>query len=412
VALGANANTIEVDAAGLDGDHSNASVQVEYPFIHFEDFQYASVVIGQADALSFGANRGVTAGADTLAFPLGRVLPFGGKLFVPDSDNSRLLVFDSVPTTSGSSASIVLGQPDFSSMAGDTTAATWTSPLGVAAAGDELLVADARRVLIFSSMPTQSGAAANLVEGWDDFGPVPAEECAPNRISRAAGIWIANGKLLVADSHNNRVLIWNSIPTRSSQAADLALGQADLSHCAANAGGDLVPGDSTLLNPTDVWSDGVRVVVADSQNNRVLIWNSFPTQSGQPASVVLGQTNFTTALGTTTSTGLAQPNSVFSNGNQLFVADTKNNRILVWDTFPSVSGAEANGVLGQADYSHTQKNDDDQNREPDSNPTGRTLSSPAGVALWDDQLFVTDYRNNRVLIFQGTKPTGALPLAP
>ena len=34
--------------------------------------------------------------------------------------------------------------------------------------------------------------------------------------------------------------------------------------------------------------------MADTQNNRVLIWNTIPTKNNQPADLVLGAPNFTT----------------------------------------------------------------------------------------------------------------------
>jgi len=42
------------------------------------------------------------------------------------------------------------------------------------------------------------------------------------------GVWIQNGKLFVADTQNHRVLIFNSIPTANGAAADLVLGQKSL----------------------------------------------------------------------------------------------------------------------------------------------------------------------------------------
>ena len=41
------------------------------------------------------------------------------------------------------------------------------------------------------------------------------------------GVWIANNKLYVADTQNYRVLIWNSFPTTNNQAPDVVLGQPD-----------------------------------------------------------------------------------------------------------------------------------------------------------------------------------------
>ena len=41
------------------------------------------------------------------------------------------------------------------------------------------------------------------------------------------GVWIQNGRLYVADTQNNRVLIFNRIPTSNGAAADVVLGQPD-----------------------------------------------------------------------------------------------------------------------------------------------------------------------------------------
>ena len=101
------------------------------------------------------------------------------------------------------------------------------------------------------------------------------------------GVWMQNGKLFVADAQNHRVLIWNSIPTANEQPADIVLGQDNM-----NAADELDPikknitiGADSLLTPTSVSSDGVRLFVTDLGLNRVLIWNTIPTRNHQPADI-------------------------------------------------------------------------------------------------------------------------------
>ncbi len=48
----------------------------------------------------------------------------------------------------------------------------------------------------------------------------------------------------------------------------------------------------SLFSPASVSSDGQHLFVADNYQNRVLIWNSIPTSNGQPADVVVGQKDF------------------------------------------------------------------------------------------------------------------------
>ena len=48
-------------------------------------------------------------------------------------------------------------------------------------------------------------------------------------------------------------------------------------------------GPSVLNHPTKVTTDGTRLIVADTYNHRVLIWNKIPTENYSPADVVIGQ---------------------------------------------------------------------------------------------------------------------------
>jgi hypothetical protein len=204
---------------------------------------------------------------------------------------------------------------------------------------------------------------------------------------------MAGGKLVVTDTNNNRVLIWNSIPTTSGQAADLVLGQMDFTTCTPNRG--LSADANTLNGPAGVWSDGTRLVVADSINNRVLIWNSIPTINDQPADLVLGQSNFTSVAinqGITPSNvTMRHPyDGVYFNNTQLFVADADNNRVLVWDSFPTSNDQPADKVLGQPDIATVTVGTSDMK-----------MSAPGGIFLYGKQLIVGDTANSRYLIFNG-----------
>ena len=56
------------------------------------------------------------------------------------------------------------------------------------------------------------------------------------------------------------------------------------------------PSADSMRLPLGVACDGVHVAVADADNNRVLIWNSIPTTNGRPADVVVGQPNFESGI--------------------------------------------------------------------------------------------------------------------
>ncbi len=90
-------------------------------------------------------------------------------------------------------------------------------------------------------------------------------------------------------------------------------------------------------------------------NNRVLIWNNIPTSNGTPADVVIGQADFTSSDNPEppTAQSFNQPGDVASDGTSLFVEDSSNNRILVFSPFPTSSNLAASVVLGQADFTHS-----------------------------------------------------------
>ena len=58
-----------------------------------------------------------------------------------------------------------------------------------------------------------------------------------------------------------------------------------------------------MLNPVSVTSDGVRLFVTDLGNNRVLIWNSIPTSNGAAADVEIGQPDMTSSIANNAYTG-------------------------------------------------------------------------------------------------------------
>jgi hypothetical protein len=88
------------------------------------------------------------------------------------------------------------------------------------------------------------------------------------------------------------------------------------------------------------------------------------------------------------------------------VADTANNRVLLWHDVPaSGSGHPADAVIGQRDFSAA-----GENRwtavEHD------TLCWPYGLALHRDRLAIADSGNNRVMLWTLAGPGATLDAAP
>lgn len=400
--LADNANVVEVTATNDAGQSGTARLTLDYPFLSLSDFQAASIVVGHPE---FTGRDGGT-DASSLRNPYGDALIHDGALYLPDPGNNRLLVFDEVPTTNGAAADRVLGQNDFTSAVEAVGADGAHSPQTVAVADGRLVVTDYgnSRVLIWNTLPTTNGAPADVVVGQEAFG-TDAFACSRTSLNLPQSVRVAGDKLIVTDSGNHRVLVWNGVPTQSGAPADLVLGQQSFTSCAENdtnqdGVSEGVPNEWALAFPSDVWSDGERLIVADSNNYRVLIWNAFPTSNGAPADVVLGQPNFVTRGTGLTADTFQFPYYLDANGNQLFVADSDNNRVLIWNEIPTQNQVAADRVLGQADFTAKTPNDDDQDGATDATPTARTLSYPTGVRATGGKLLVTDNGNDRYLIFE------------
>lgn len=389
------------------GNWCVASACTNNLFVSLATFQNASLAIGQPDLTTVNAP---SCTADSLDGPYGAPAWDGTQLYVSDTSGNRVHVFTGLPTGSGPAPAFDLGQADCA-LASDPTSATelfWPQSISVVDPGlsAKLVVTDSinNRVLVFSPIPTAAPAAASVAVGQPELTTF-ATACDWGSLDDPQSAFVTpDGKLIVADQNNNRILIWNALPTANGAPANLVLGQATMTSCLANDDpnapllGDVT--GSTLYHPTDVWSDGTRLVVADAGNNRVLVWKAFPTANGQPADAVIGQGDFGTNTAGTTASTLSLPLAVASDGLQLFVADAGNNRVLVFSTIPLTgTGALATVVLGQGDFTHAAANDADQDGLEDAGPSAKTLKIPAGLAVINGDLFVTDSGNNRVLIF-------------
>lgn len=340
----------------------------------FTSGQPASVVIGEPDFVSATCDLSES----LIGSAYGNPDLVGGTLFLGDYDNDRVVAYDGIPTTNGAAASFAVGAMDMSSgtLAGPQTVDDYDGKLFV----DEY---DAAVIDVYDPIPT--GFTTDPSFTIDATGTGIGGLHHPETLS------VKSGKLVVTDTHNNRVLIWSTVPT-SNTDPDMVLGQTDFSGTDPNQGlSD--PTASTLSSPAGVWTDGQRLVVLDSQNNRVLIWNTFPTVDDQPADLVLGQADFTTsdAPYPPTAATLNYPyDGVFVSGDQLFVADSSNQRVLVWNHWPTQNDQPADVVLGQPTFLAVY-----------NGPSQVTMDGPSGIYLAGNQLIVGDDSDCRYLVFDG-----------
>lgn len=349
--------------------------------IYEENSQAASTVIGQD---SFTED-----GTAWLNYPWGNSTYVNGILFIADADNNRILMYDGIPTEPDVEPVGVLGQEDFyHTDVIDVSASTFNSPLEVSTDGQHLVVVDYgnNRILIFNTIPSITGGFvdADVVLGQEGDFETGDSSAGAAGLSEPYGAFIGAGKLLVADSENHRVLVWNTVPTSSDAVPDLVLGQSDFDGVSYDTT------ESRLRKPTGVWTDGTRIAVADENNSRILIWNDWPTESGAAADVVLGQADMSSDDTGCSATNLDNAVKVTSNGTQLFVSDYFNSRVLIWDEFPTENTAPADRVIGQPDMTSC-----------DGDLTRTTLYYPYGLDLVGTQLIVCDYNNNRYMVYDG-----------
>ncbi|KAK1548273.1 hypothetical protein Q3G72_008934 [Acer saccharum] len=248
------------------------------PSYAFINGQNAKVVIGQPDMFRNSCTAIEQLGAQNLCSPYkSAYLSATDELFVADSRNNRVLKFASIPQSNAASPSLVLGQADFTGANAHASPTGLAQPSALGGDGNHLVVADTNnnRVLIYVPTASANQQAANVVVGQTNFTANTAA-CTATNLNHPQGVTISANKLVVADTDNHRVLIYNTIPTAANQPADIVLGQADMATCLASSA---APSAHSLNSPTDVWTDGNTLLIADKGNNRIVVFANFPQQT-------------------------------------------------------------------------------------------------------------------------------------
>jgi sugar lactone lactonase YvrE len=328
--------------------------------------QYTSMTSTATDAwYNYGPNNGM----NELGFeyPQGIALdPVNHYLYVSDCDNNRVMVYalsgdNSISASSpGHTASYVLGQTGLQAPNNPNTDSNPTQTnigcpdgLAVDTVHSRLFVADTGgdRVLVFTT-PVSSGQSASYVLGEPDFTSYDGSQTAsqtqlfyPTDVAYDS----TNNLLYVVDNGNIRVVVFNVAGLASNGiSASYELGQATWTTQAVattqTGMGAYLSGPGSNYAPEGLALDSVnnRLFVSDTANNRVLVFNVPLSANDISASYVLGQSSFTTGASATTQAGFQYPTGISydSNNNRLFVADNWNQRVLAFNVAP---GTIANG---------------------------------------------------------------------
>jgi hypothetical protein len=264
---------------------------------------------------------------------------------------------------------------------------------------------EARPLLDVQGARVLLGAPLGVAGVASPIAPTPATMFGP----RGACLAAPRGPLFVADTGHHRVLGWRETPRVDHTPADLVLGQPDFLSEGRNARGEV---SATTLNvPTGIAAAGGVLAIADAWNHRVLLWHQLPTRSNQPPDVVLGQRTFAEARANrgassgASATTLNWCYGVAIGDGRLFVADTGNRRVLVWDRIPETNGAAADRVLGQRELTARDEN-------AGASPGSVGMRWPHGIAFGpegESALLVSDAGNNRVMVWRAMPAASGTP---
>jgi secreted PhoX family phosphatase len=299
-------------------ESSNRVLEFKAPFSMGEA---ASIVIGQSSFTGDGYGTTDT----TLYAPEAIAFDHSGNLWIVDTSNNRVLEYTQ-PFSNGEAASIVIGQPNFTSSASNTTATTLNQPDGIAfdSSGD-LWVSDALndRVLEYSA-PFSSGEMATLVLGEKNF-VTAIDQTSKAGMSTPAGLaFDSTGDLWVADGI--RVLEYTT-PFTTHEGASIVIGQNTFTNqsTVADATGLDLPYGVAFDPSGNLW-------VADWGDNRVLEYAA-PITIGEAATTVLGQSNLTASAPNAvlypTASTLNHPWGIaFDAAGDIWITDSAEGRVL------------------------------------------------------------------------------------
>lgn len=330
------------------------------------------------------------------------VFTSNGHLFVSDTGRNRVFIWYKIPTLEYQEPDVVLGQLEIDhskrNSGGAASPNTLQYPSGIWSDGEKLIVADAwnHRVLIWNSLPTENGQAADVVLGQPNF-----ESNLPNvvgignnpssqTLNWPYGVFSDGYSLWVADTGNRRVLFYKEIPFSNFASADQVIGKSDF-----------ITRDYENHEP--IWPYAVKVnsknqlIITDTQFYRSLLWNNANEAFLKRADILIGQIDFDAngqnqfgLFPSSKSLNWTYDSCFYKNG--LLINDTGNSRILWFENIPKSHNVEATAVIGKRDFVTGSEN------KETLNGTSSSLYWPFSITTEKNKLFIADTGNHRLVI--------------
>lgn len=339
-------------------------------------------VLGQADFYGLSSHGGQTGFASPQDLYADSA---GGRLFVADYSNNRVLIFDISGTiTNNMNAVAVLGQPDFTTVTAGTTAGKMDAPSDIAldAVHHRLFVVDTdnSRVLVFNldSSNNLLDTTADNVLGQAVFTANTADTNAKGFSRPTTAVYDAtNDKLYVADKQNSRVLLFDTAAISDNEDATHVLGQPDfITSTSAATQSKMYHADGLALDES-----GHRLFVAEGNNYRVTVFNldGSNVPSDNLADAVLGQPDYTST--SSSGSGLEKINGPQGlhydpANNLLYAPNFFYSRVSIFDVTSITNGEAGVDMLGQSEY-----------------------PSDVAVDTINHRLFVAESLANRILVY-------------
>src|SRR3989344_1209239 len=185
-------------------------------------------------------------------------------------------------------------------------------------------------------------------------------------------------RIIVADTYNDRLLIWNSFPASNGQPADIEIKDA-------GQGQDVNP-KRAMEWPWAVWTDGEKLVATATRSAKVLIWNTFPTKNNQPADISLALPD---SFGT--------PRTIGSDSEHLIVGDhnikvkgKEGQGNFFWKDFPMRDNQPYDFLISSAEEAPIQSVNQNIYRMSDIF-WGPTFTSDGKLIALGNQLYIWNY---------------------
>jgi len=309
-----------------------------------------------ADLMLSGIDFNNTGGPLLFNHP-GMVANDGTHLLLADRNNNRVLIWNKLPT-GNTPPDIVLGQQNFTANNPGTGLDQMNWPVSVSVGGGKIVVTDTYndRILIWNNFPTQNGQPADLVI-----------QSAGNNAERKRnitwpwGVW-TNGKKLAVSAAAGHILIWNNFPTQNNQSADL-----------------YSTGDGKMGTPRTITSDGAHFIVGDhnpkvtAQDSVNFFWKNWPTADDTPYDFFMSDP--------------ADPRGGWMQGD--FTADGKlimlGRMLHIWNSFPENAQDKPDISVGQGGYGSTGYN--------------FSGGDGSGLAISGNRLYISLANGNKVVGF-------------